>query len=80
MEFSSRMKDYYDIYYLANRFDFDGATLTEALKRTFASRGHSFTATQFAQVIEFADDAALCKKKNRRRLMVLKIDKNHLKF
>ena len=33
MEFSSRMKDYYDIYYLANRFDFDGATLTKALKR-----------------------------------------------
>ena len=26
MEFSSRMKDYYDIYYLANKFDFDGAT------------------------------------------------------
>lgn len=24
MEFSSRMKDYYDIYYLANKFDFDG--------------------------------------------------------
>ena len=62
MEFSSRMKDYYDIYYLANRFDFDGATLTEALKRTFANRGHSFTATQFAQVIEFADDAAMQKK------------------
>ena len=56
------MKDYYDIYYLANRFDFDGATLTEALKRTFANRGHSFTATQFAQVIEFADDAAMQKK------------------
>ena len=35
MEFSSRMKDYYDIYYLANKFDFDGATLTEALKKTF---------------------------------------------
>ena len=62
MEFSSRMKDYYDIYYLANRFDFDGATLTEALKRTFANRGHSPTATQFAQVIEFADDAAMQKK------------------
>lgn len=62
MEFSSRMKDYYDIYYLANRFDFDGTTLTEALKRTFANRGHSFTATQFAQVIEFADDAAMQKK------------------
>ena len=62
MEFSSRMKDYYDIYYLANRFDFDGATLTEALKRTFANLGHSFTATQYAQEIEFADDAAMQKK------------------
>ena len=28
------MKDYYDLYYLANKFDFDGATLTEALKKT----------------------------------------------
>ena len=43
MEFSSRMKDYYDIYYLANRFDFDGATLTKALKKTFENRGHAFT-------------------------------------
>ena len=34
MEFSSRMKDYYDLYYLANKFDFDGAILTEALKKT----------------------------------------------
>lgn len=33
MEFSSRMKDYYDIYYLANKFDFDGVILTEALKK-----------------------------------------------
>ena len=40
MEFSSRMKDYYDIYYLANKFDFDGATLAEALKKTFENREH----------------------------------------
>ena len=33
MEFSSRMKDYYDIYYLANKFNFDGSVLTEALKK-----------------------------------------------
>lgn len=38
MEFSSRMKDYYDIYYLANKFDFDGATLTKALKKTFENQ------------------------------------------
>ena len=53
MEFSSRMKDYYDIYYLANKFDFDGATLTEALKKTFENRG---------QVMSFDNDEAMQKK------------------
>ncbi len=43
MEFSSRLKDYYALYYLANKFDFNGATLTEALKKTFENRGHKFT-------------------------------------
>lgn len=62
MEFSSRMKDYYDIYYLANRFDFDGATLTEALKKTFENRGHKFTIEQFDQVMTFGSDDAMQKK------------------
>ncbi len=62
MEFSSRMKDYYDIYYLANRFDFDGATLTEALKKTFENRGHKFTIEQFEQVMTFGSDDAMQKK------------------
>lgn len=62
MEFSSRMKDYYDIYYLANKFDFDGKVLTEALKKTFENRGHTFTIGQFEQVMSFADDSAMQKK------------------
>ena len=62
MEFSSRMKDYYDIYYLANKFDFDGATLTEALRKTFANRGHVFTVEQFERVTEFGSDDAMQKK------------------
>ncbi len=62
MEFSSRMKDYYDIYYLANKFDFDGATLAEALKKTFENRGHSFTIEQFEQVMGFDNDGAMQKK------------------
>ncbi len=62
MEFSSRMKDYYDIYYLANKFDFDGVTLTEALKKTFENRGHSFTIAQFEQVMTFDNDDAMQKK------------------
>lgn len=62
MEFSSRMKDYYDIYYLANKFDFDSKVLTEALKKTFENRGYVFTVEQFEQVMSFADDSAMQKK------------------
>ena len=62
MEFSSRMKDYYDIYYLANKFDFDGATLTKALQKTFENRGHSFTVEQFKQVLTFGNDDTMQKK------------------
>ena len=62
MEFSSRMKDYYDIFYIANKFDFDGGVLAEALKRTFSNRGHSFTLEQFERVMSFSDDVAMQKK------------------
>ena len=62
MEFSSRMKDYYDIYYLANKVDFDGATLMVALKKTFENRGHHFTIEQFEQVMTFGSDDAMQKK------------------
>ncbi len=62
MEFSSRMKDYYDIYYLANKFDFDGKVLTEALKKTFENRGHTFTVEQFEQVMGFDRDGSMQKK------------------
>ena len=40
MEASSRMKDYYDIYYLAISKNFDGNILKEAIHRTFENRGH----------------------------------------
>ena len=62
MEFSSRMKDYYDLYYIANKFDFDGAVLTEAFRKTFANREHHFTIEQFEQVMSFGNDAAMQKK------------------
>jgi hypothetical protein len=62
MEFSSRMKDYYDVYYLANKFDFDGKVLTEALRKTFKNRGHHFTVEQFKQVMSFDEDTAMQKK------------------
>ena len=62
MDFSSRMKDYYDVYYIANRFDFDGKTLTEALKKTFANRGRVYTVERFNQMTFFSSDDAMKKK------------------
>ena len=62
MEFSSRMKDYYDLYYLANHFEFDNAVLAEAMRKTFANREHHFTVEQFEQVIGFDSDEAMQKK------------------
>ncbi|MCI5724107.1 MAG: nucleotidyl transferase AbiEii/AbiGii toxin family protein [Erysipelotrichaceae bacterium] len=62
MEFSTRMKDYYDLYYLANKFDFSSSILAEALKRTFINRGHYFTAKQFNSVIAFGSDVNMQKK------------------
>lgn len=62
MEFSSRMKDYYDIYYLANKFDFNGNILSNALRKTFENRGHTFTTEQFEAVMSFDDDESMQKK------------------
>lgn len=62
MEFSSRMKDYYDIYYIANRFDFNGAVLKEALQKTFENRNHIFTKERFDVIMNFADNKAMHQK------------------
>lgn len=37
-ELNSRMKDYYDIFYLLNRFEFSGSDLRQALQLTFQRR------------------------------------------
>ncbi|WP_019606518.1 nucleotidyl transferase AbiEii/AbiGii toxin family protein [Teredinibacter turnerae] len=41
-ELNSRMKDFYDIWLLACQFDFQGATLGDAIKQTFDTRGTEF--------------------------------------
>jgi predicted nucleotidyltransferase component of viral defense system len=62
MEFSSRMKDYYDIYYLSRKFDFDGKILKFAIEQTFKNRNRSFTITQFKQFLALGSDPAMEKK------------------
>jgi hypothetical protein len=37
---NSRMKDFYDLWVLAHRFEFQSSTLAAAIQATFAKRGH----------------------------------------
>lgn len=62
MEFSSRMKDYYDIYYLANKFEFDGKKLQEAIRKTFENRDRNYEIDSFKNIISFSEDDAMVKK------------------
>lgn len=53
---NSRMKDFFDIWLLSRQFDFDGATLAEAIRKTFSNRGTKITAEPTAFSAEFATD------------------------
>lgn len=39
LEANSRMKDYYDIYFLVGHYDFDGAIIRAAILKTLEKRG-----------------------------------------
>lgn len=51
MEATGRMKDFYDIYYLANSFEFEGRKLQEAIYETFSKRKTPYESDSI-QVIE----------------------------
>jgi hypothetical protein len=55
---NSRMKDFYDLWLLARRFDFDGPTLATAIARTFAHRRTAIAPLPFALTPALADDPA----------------------
>lgn len=44
--FNTRMKDFYDIFFLANEFDFEGVALQTAIKNTFARRQTSLNSAE----------------------------------
>lgn len=56
METSSRMKDYYDIYYLASSYDFDGEILQKAISETLIYRGVSFDISTIEKIAMFHKD------------------------
>ena len=64
LEMTSRMKDFYDIYYLSNMFDFDGRKLQEAIFETLQNRGTSYNRDSLNQIAELASDAEMITKWN----------------
>ena len=53
MNGTSRMKDFYDIYYLSGIFDFEGTVLREALKNTLIHRNREMSSNIFLDITNF---------------------------
>ena len=61
-ELTSRMKDFYDLYYLARTFDFDGARLQKAIFETLQNRGTPYDRASFQRIAALSDDEAMQKR------------------
>jgi len=55
-ELTGRMKDFYDIYYLAKTFDFEGMKLQSAIFETLQKRGTTYEKDSFKRIIQLAND------------------------
>jgi predicted nucleotidyltransferase component of viral defense system len=63
-ELTGRMKDFYDIYYLAKTCDFDGIQLQSAIFKTLKNRGTTYEKDSFERIMKLADDADMHTKWN----------------
>ena len=61
-ELTGRMKDFYDIYYLARTFDFDGARLQTAIFETLQRRGTPYNRDSFKRIAALAEDEDMQKR------------------
>jgi predicted nucleotidyltransferase component of viral defense system len=62
MEATSRMKDFFDIYYLATTFDFDGRKLQEAIYETLTNRGTPYEIDSVTIISRLADDLIILRR------------------
>ena len=62
MEATGRMKDFYDIYYLATTFDFDGRKLQEAIYETLTNRARSYEKDSVAVISRLVKDSEIQKR------------------
>ena len=52
---TGRMKDFYDIYYLSQTFDFDGLKLQIAIEEMIQNHGTGYNADSFKHITELVD-------------------------
>lgn len=57
MEATGRMKDFYDIYYLATTFNFEGRKLQEAIYETLSNRGTPYEEDSVLKISRLSEDA-----------------------
>jgi len=62
LEMTSRMKDFYDIYFLSKMFGFDGRKLQEAISETLQNRGTSYNRNSMQQIAGFVNDSEMVAK------------------
>ena len=61
-ELTGRMKDFYDIYYLAKTFDFEGLKLQTAMFETIQRRGTSYDSNSFERIKRLTEDMDIQKR------------------
>ena len=61
---TGRMKDFYDIYYMARTFDFDGAKLQKAIFESLQRSGTPYDKDSFKRIVALAEDIVMQKHGN----------------
>ncbi len=80
MEATGHMKDFYDIYYLATTFDFEGRKLQEAIYETLSNRGTPYEKDSVAVISRLAEDSNILKRWDNfcKKILKYKLDFNHV--
>lgn len=76
-ELTSRMKDFYDIYYLAGMFEFDGPQLYKAISETFKNRGTVYESDSFGRIMNLGNNEMV---QNRWKSFLRKQKLEHIEF
>ena len=64
MEITGRMKDFYDIYYIATSFNFEGRKLQEAIYEILANRGRAYERNSISDILRLTKNIEIQRRWN----------------